>query len=67
MRVASSRGTAEVERNLAREKEEEWVADGWLKVPKAPLGADPHQAQEPVVTGEGFPLPFPVAAWSAQP
>lgn len=32
----------------------------WLKVQKAPVGAGPCQAQEPVVTGEGFPLQFPV-------
>lgn len=38
-----------------------------LKVQKALLGAGPCQVQEPVVTGEGFPLPFPVAAWSALP
>lgn len=29
------------------------------------LFAAPCQAEEPVVTGEGFPLWLPVAAWSA--
>lgn len=39
----------------------------WLKVQKAAVGAGPHQAQEPVVTGEDFPLQFPAATWSALP
>lgn len=34
----------------------------WRKVWKASLGACPCQTQEPVVTGEGRPLGFPMAA-----
>lgn len=44
-----------------------WVEQLSLKGQKALLGAGPGQIQEPVVPGEGFPLPFPVAAWSALP
>lgn len=34
---------------------------------EGPAGSGPGQIQEPVVPGEGFPLLFPVAAWSALP
>lgn len=63
----SAEHTARGERNLAGEKEQEWVPKGGPALAggaKAPFTA-PRQAEEPVVTGEGFPLQLPVAAWSA--